>query len=239
MDYGPPPVPDSPPPVVQMLAATAGIYRRALPSLLIVGGTSSLVSNLLLTAWAPTGFQVFLLWLMVALVPTAVGAAAAMYIGRQVMRGNAPPVLAAYIHGIRYALPFVSGTLFIIFIFILLAPTLIGIPIAFFLAARLCLFGPMVLFDNLSLVAAARWSWLLVTNRTTNAVVLLFITALAGFLIMLVMQEIAGILDSTVVAFLLGSAALGAIYPFLAVLVLVMYDEYRRLDDEQGAPVVG
>ena len=246
MGYGPPLVPDSPPAIVQVLATTAGIYWRALSMFLTVGILGALATNVLFVAWTPEAIDVLTLWVLLTQAPNVLAVAAATVIAWQLSHEQQPSIAVGYLTAFRFGVPYVTGGLLvgfvlvmIFFIPVVISPTLgppIGVVLGLFLAARVCLFGPLLVIEGLPLGAAFRRSWRLVTGRTIHAIVLLFVTGLVTLLMIAAGRLLANGVGSAAADVLLLTITEGLTIPFLAVLVFVMFSEYRRLAGEEGPP---
>ncbi len=239
MDYGPEPAPESPPPIVQVLATTAGIYRSALSKFLTVGIVGALATNVLFATWTPDTIDVLAFWALITQVPNVLAVAAVTVLAWQMSHEQRPSVAVGYLTAFRFSVPYVTGSLLVGFVLVVislvLGPLLGGL-LGLFLAARFSLFGPILVIEGLSLGAAFRRSWRLVTGRTVHAIVLLFVTFMVVLLVTAAGRSVANGFDSIVADVLLLTITEATTFPFLAILVFVMFSDYRQLAGEDGPP---
>jgi hypothetical protein len=230
---------EKPTPITQIVDRAYRIYAVSFRPLLTIGAMAAVVGNLLpiVGMGSETGAT---MWLMLMSTVTT-GLMAAAVTGLVITgRSGAPLTMSTARESVRrYGMRFVGGTT-------LLSLALVGAPmlpfwvsswaivIAVYLYIRLSLFGPAIVIEEASLADSMGRSWGLLGGRwwRTLGILLLINSPIFAVSFFTLVLPLPGLIN-----FVLLTAVGSVVGPFIVVVKLLLYEDYRHLAQEQpGAP---
>ena len=238
MRYDPPDT-EKPTPITQLVDRAYGIYAVSFKPLLTIGAMAAVVGNLPTIGGmgSETGAA---MWLMLMSAVTT-GLMAAAVTGLVITgRAGAPLTMSAARESVRrYGMRFVGGTTLLslakvapLMLPVLLSPWA-GV-IAVYLVIRLSLFGPAIVIEEADIADSMGRSWGLLGGRwwRTLGVLLLINSPIFAVSFFTLVLPLPGLIN-----FVLLTAVGSVVGPFIVVVKLLLFEDYRRLAHEQpGAP---
>ena len=205
------------------------IYFGAFLPLAIAAGLVAFFVNLLL--YASLGDLRALFWaIAVSFFATAMLSAAAVLPMAKEAREGRPATAgialqAVRLNGGRFLLAVVP--LAIVNAFLVLV--WVGIPVSLFLIVRFSLFGPAIFSEEADVTDAMGRSWSLVGGAwlRTGGILFMAVTPLLLLELGLLVLDLPAI-----VSFVLTVGGQALVAPFVIVITLLMFEDYRQIDDE-------
>jgi hypothetical protein len=240
------PTPGKPKPFGQLLVESVRLYRSAFLPMVAVAALGILLSIGLETMWTASSLTAALAWSLVTQIPIFIAEASLIVLAGQVRQQQLPSIPIALAVSFGLAPKYVTGSLLInlagtgSLVLTSLPPAVfVGIAVGLFLTARWALFGPLVVVEHLRVTDALRASWNLVkgrTFRTLGMVLVLQVAILSGTLLAL---GVAGANSPLGLQVLLRTAGQAIATPLAVIFVLLLYEDYRRLERERDRERTG
>ena len=243
----------------QFLGEGFQLYRKGFLPFVAIVAIGSLVSFALESIWnPPTGaestglLQLALLvaWSLATIIPVIIAQAAVTGSAWRLSHGEPPHILTDYLLALRLARYYLPASLFLVVI-LTSSPLallgglaaagnpalLLGFPLGglgLFLLTRWSLFVPVVIVEQRRALDGLRTSWSLVQGRTWRTLSMLF--AIGAFILFVILTvESLGARVNTVAQVALRIAAPATTLPLASIFLLLLFAEYRSLDEGESA----
>ena len=228
-----PPVGGYPTPAGALMEQAYALYSNAFRPLVLTAGISALLLNSASLIIQPSNEQVAFVW---SLLISGLTSGLLVVVMKLVIlsREGQPLTSAAAYDALRtYGPRYISGAVLVLVAAGLLSFTLVGAPLALFLVVRLSLFGPAVVVEDSDITDALTRSWALLKDRWWRTAGILLAASVPWFILMVF---VALVDPPTLIELILTTLGWAFIAPFITVVTLLLFEDYRRISDSGDDP---
>ena len=228
MEFPHPPSGSNPTPARLLMEEAYSIYALGFKPLVITAGVGYFAPNFLLVIVQPESVAIAFLLSLVVLSLTIGSTAAVLHMVILIRDGRRPKAAAAYEALGLYGARFIGGALLLLIPIgvVLFVLQVLALPLLIYLSVRLSLFGPAVVLEDSDITDAYSRSWGLLRGLWWRTAGIMFAASAPLFVVSLLVLLID---PPDLIGLILLTAAWGLVTPFVTVLTLLIFEDYRRI----------
>ena len=222
-----------PTPAGALMEQAYALYSNAFRPLVLAAGIPALLLNSVGLIIQPGNEQVAFVWSLLISGFTSGLLVVVMKLAILSREGQPLTSAAAYNALRTYGPRYISGSVLVLVAAGLLSFTLVGAPLALFLVVRLSLFGPALVVEDADVTDALTRSWALLKDRWWRTAGILLAASLPWFILVVF---VALVEPPVLVGLVLSTLGWAFVAPFITVMTLLLFEDYRRISDSGDEP---